>query len=85
MNVHIERRADPRERVNQRGDGDAERDGVVKLHRLAEWPEVEAPDASRPRSCRSGPFKSDGSRRAGALALLLAVCGHLYGDATGCI
>jgi hypothetical protein len=53
-----------------------ERYGVVESHRLAERPEAEAPDASSPRSCRSGPFKSDGSKRAGALALLLAVCGH---------
>lgn len=42
-----------------------ERYGVVEPHRLAERPEAEAPDASSPSS-----------RRAGALALLLAVCGH---------
>jgi hypothetical protein len=49
--------------------------GYDGVHRLPDRPEVEGP-ASRPRSCRSGPFKSDGSRRARALALLFAVCGQ---------
>jgi hypothetical protein len=62
--------------INPREIATRERYRVVESHRLAERPEAEAPDASRPRSCRSGPFKSDGSGRAGALALLLAVCGH---------